>query len=120
MGVMHGFEEKESIPFAEHSVHLRKNPLEFVGHGLVEVSFEMDFLTELTSEPAVGIALIASLMRAPLRSYPLIVAGRPIGSWSSLFVLTDRSAAHYWYSGKGTIQNATVKVSLKECVAISA
>lgn len=113
VGVMHSFEEKESVSFAEHSIHLQKPILEFVGPGLCEVSFEMDFLVGLTTAPAAGIVLLSSLLKAA-RAYPLIIGGRPVGSFASRFVLIELGAAHHWYLASGGIQNATVKVSLKQ------
>lgn len=113
VGIMHDFNEGESITFAEHGIHLQKPRLEFTGHSLCEVNFEMDFLEQLTTAPAAGILLLSSLLRSH-RSYALIVAGKPVGGWSSLFVLTEKSAAHHWYSNRGTVQHATVKVSLRE------
>lgn len=116
VGVMHDFADSETANFAEHGIHLQKPRLEFTGLGLVEVSFEMDFLSGLTTEPAAGIQLLSSLLRGA-RPYPLVVAGQIIGGWSARFVLTERSAAHHWYSLGGGIQNATVKVSMREYVA---
>lgn len=113
VGLMHSFDEKESINYVEHGIHLRKGLLEFTAPGLVEVSFEMEFLEGLTTAPAAGIQLVASLLRSH-RAYPLVVAGRPVGPWGSRFVMTERGAAHHWYSIGGRIQHATVKVSLKE------
>jgi len=119
VGVMHSFHESESTNFAEHPIHLRKAALEFTAPGLAEVSFEMDFLAGLTMAPAAGIELVSSLRRAA-RAYPLIIGGRPIGTWHAKFVLTETGAAHHWYAAGGGIQHATVKVSLREYAQITA
>ncbi|MBV8222818.1 MAG: phage tail protein [Candidatus Eremiobacteraeota bacterium] len=117
-GVMHGFEEKQSAHFVEHPIHLQKPILEFCGPRLAEVSFEMEFLTGLTTAPVAGIVLLNALLKTA-RAYPLIVGGRPIGSFlSPLFVLTEVGAAHHWYSAGGGIQSATIRVALKEYVSL--
>jgi hypothetical protein len=116
VGVMHDFADSESINFAEHGIHLQKPRLEFTGLSLVEVSFEMEFLSGFTTEPAAGIQLLSGLLRAHA-AYPLIVAGQIIGGFTTRFVITERSAAHHWYSMAAGIQNATVKVSMREYVS---
>jgi hypothetical protein len=116
IGLMHDFESSQSEIYVEHPIHLFKPTLEHVGPGLATASFAMEFLSEWTTPPVAGIALLEELLGAAV-AYPLIVGGRPIAGFQARFVLTELGVAHHWYDSSGQIQNATIKASFFEYAA---
>jgi Phage P2 GpU len=99
--------------FAEHSVHLQTPILEFVGPGLTQVSFRMNFNKEWNSDPTASLLILRGYVQTGFVA-PLLVGMRPITLGFNLFVCTGVGEEHKWFDGKGVLFGAGVDVQLKE------
>lgn len=100
--------------YAEHMVHNQLPILEFVGPGLTEVTFAMNFNTQWGREPAASLSVLRSYARYGLVA-PLLVGHRPIviGGFN-LWVLTKLGEDHKFFTRRGVLQGASIDVNLKE------
>lgn len=88
--------------------------LEFVGPGLSEVSFTMNFNTEWHTDPIAPLAILRTFARHGIVA-PLIIGHRPLViSGFNLWVLTKLEEEQKWFMRNGTLQGASVTVNLKE------
>lgn len=88
--------------------------LEFVGPGLSEVSFTMNFNTEWHTDPIASLAILRTFARHGIVA-PLIIGHRPLViSGFNLWVLTKLEEEQKWFMRNGTLQGASVTVNLKE------
>lgn len=100
--------------YAQHDVHNQLPILEFVGPGLSEVTFEMNFNLQYGSDPFVSLSILRLYTRSGLVA-PLLVGHRPIvvGGFN-LWVVTKLGEDHKWFKRDGRLQGASVDVNLKE------
>lgn len=113
---VHTFENLKvtnSARYAEHDVHLQLPILEFTGPGLQEVSFAMNFNQQWQADPFISLSIIRMYSRTGLVA-PLLVGNRPITLGFNMWVVTQVSEDHKWFTRQGTLQGASVDVSLKE------
>ena len=106
-------EESSKAKFVEHEILNSKPITEFVGLENDEVSFSMNFIAGHTTAPMAAIPLLKGLL-SRAQAYPLIVGGRPIGSFTSQFVLTEVTSTYEHTNGMGIVTVASIDVSLKE------
>ena len=106
-------EESSKAKFVEHEILGSKPVTEFVGLENDEVSFSMNFIAGRTTAPMVAIPLLKGFL-SRAQAYPLIVGGRPIGSFTSQFVLTEVTSTYEHTNGMGIVTVASIDVSLKE------
>ena len=105
--------ETSKAKFVEHEILGSKPITEFVGFENDEVSFSMNFIAGHTTAPMVAIPLLKGLL-SRAQAYPLIVGGRPVGSFMSQFVLTEVTSTYEYTNGMGTLIVASIDVSMKE------
>ena len=106
-------EESSKAKFVEHEILGSKPITEFVGFENDEVSFSMNFIAGRTTAPMVAIPLLKGIL-SQAQAYPLIVGGRPVGSFMSQFVLTEVTSTYEHTNGMGIVTVASIDVSLKE------
>ena len=106
-------EESTKAKYVEHEILGSKPITEFVGLENDEASFSMKFISGHTTPPMVAIPMLQGLLRHA-KAYPLIVAGRAIGSLSSQFVLTEVTCTYTCTGGAGFLTAADIDVSMKE------
>jgi phage protein U len=106
-------EESSKAKFVEHEILNSKPITEFVGFENDEVSFSMSFIAGHTTAPMVAIPLLKDLL-SRAQAYPLIVGGRPVGSFLSQFVLTEVTSTYQYLNGAGLLMSASIEVSMKE------
>ena len=99
--------------FAEHDVHLETPVLEWVGPGLTEVNFSMNFNREWGSDPTESMLILRGYIRLGLVS-PLLVGMRPVTLGMNMFVCTRLGEEHKFYNAGGELFGAEVDVQLKE------
>jgi hypothetical protein len=99
--------------FAEHQVHLQMPILEFVGPGLTEVGFRMNFNTEWGSEPTASLLILRTYVKSGFVA-PLLVGMRPVTLGFNMFVCVGVGEEHKWFNNKGRLFGAAVDVQLKE------
>lgn len=113
---VHTFDELKvdnSSRYTEHSVHLQLPILEFTGPGLFEVSFSMNLNKQWNADPFSSLALLRMYNRLGFVA-PLLVGNRPITLGFNMWVITQIGEEHKWFTRQGTLQGASVNVSLKE------
>ena len=99
--------------FAQHDVHLETPLLEYIGPGLSEVSFSMNFNTQWGSEPIASLLLLRAYLKWGFYS-PLLVGMRPVTLGFNLFVCTDVQEEHKFFNKNGELFGASVDVTLRE------
>ena len=99
--------------FAQHDVHLETPILEYIGPGLSQVSFNMNFNTQWGSEPAASLLILRTYLKSGFIS-PLLVGMRPVTLGFNLFVCTQVDEAHKFFDANGALFGAAVDVMLME------
>lgn len=99
--------------FVEHEILLSKPISEFVGYENDTANFEMIFLQPYTTAPATAITLLNALVMRPT-PFPLIIAEKSVGGWTSLFILTELTSTYKHMAPDGGLLCAEVKVTMKE------
>jgi hypothetical protein len=99
--------------FAQLDVHLEMPVLEYVGPGLSEVSFAMNFNKQWGSDPTISLLILRSYLRFGFIS-PLLVGMRPVTLGSNMFVCTQVEEEHKFFDSGGVLFGAAVDVQLKE------
>jgi len=99
--------------FAQHDVHLEVPILEYVGPGLTDVNFSMNFNRQWGSDPLVSLLILRSYLRFGFVS-PLLIGMRPITLGTNMFVCTQVSEEHKFFDSAGVLFGAAVDVQLKE------
>jgi phage protein U len=99
--------------FAEHAVHLETPVLEYVGPGLAEVSFSMNFSKQWGSDPTISLLILRAYLKFGFIS-PLLVGMRPVALGFNMFVCTRVSEDHKFFDAAGALFGAAVDVSLRE------
>jgi phage protein U len=99
--------------FAEHAVHLETPVLEYVGPGLTEVSFGMNFNTQWGSEPTASLLILRAYLKFGFIS-PLLVGMRPVTLGFNMFVCTRVNEEHKFFDAAGQLFGAAVEVNLRE------
>lgn len=99
--------------FAEHAVHLETPVLEYVGPGLAEVSFNMNFSKQWGADPIISLLILRAYLKFGFIS-PLLVGMRPVTLGFNLFVCTRVSEEHKFFDARGALFAAAVDVQLRE------
>jgi Phage P2 GpU len=99
--------------FAQHDVHLEMPILEYVGPGLTDVEFAMNFNTQWGAEPTASLLVLRAYLKWGFVA-PLLVGLRPVTIGTNLFVCVRVGEEHKWFDGKGALFGASVVVGLKE------
>jgi Phage P2 GpU len=99
--------------FAQHDVHLEVPILEYVGSGLSEVSFAMNFNKQWGSDPTASLIVLRGYLKLGFPS-PLLVGMRPVTLGTNMFVVTQLAEEHKFFDGAGVLFGAAVDVQLKE------
>lgn len=99
--------------FAEHAVHLETPVLEYVGPGLTQVSFNMNFNKQWGSDPLASLLILRAYLKFGFIS-PLLVGMRPVTLGFNMFVCTAVAEEHKFFDSSGTLFGAAVDVSLRE------
>lgn len=99
--------------FAQHDAHLEMPILEYVGPGLTEVNFNMNFNTQWGSEPTASLLILRAYLKWGFFS-PLLVGMRPVTIGFNLFVCTKLAEEHKFFDGAGQLFGAAVQVQLRE------
>lgn len=99
--------------FAEHAVHLETPVLEYVGPGLAEVSFHMNFSKQWGSDPIISLLILRAYLKFGFIS-PLLVGMRPVTLGFNLFVCTRVAEEHKFFDSRGALFAAAAEVQLRE------
>jgi hypothetical protein len=99
--------------FAEHAVHLETPVLEYVGPGLTQVSFGMNFNKQWGSEPTASLLILRAYLKFGFIS-PLLVGMRPVTLGFNMFICTSVSEEHKFFDAAGQLFGAAVEVQLRE------
>jgi Phage P2 GpU len=99
--------------FAQHDVHLEVPILEYVGPGLSEVAFNMNFNRQWGSDPLESLIILRGYLKLGIVS-PLLVGMRPVTLGTNMFVCTQLGEEHKFFDGGGVLFGAAVDVMLKE------
>lgn len=99
--------------FAQHDVHLEMPVLEFIGPGLTEVTFNMNFNKQWGSDPTESLLVLRSYLKWGVIS-PLLVGMRPVTIGFNMFVCTRVDEEHKFFDASGSLFGAAVNVQLKE------
>lgn len=99
--------------FATHDVHLEQPILEFVGPGLTQVQFKMNFNSQWGSDPLVSLIILREYINLGAVA-PLLVGMRPVTLGPNLFVCLSCGEEHKFFDARGTLFGASVDVSLRE------
>ena len=99
--------------FAQHDVHLEMPVLEYIGPGLTEVNFAMNFNTQWGSEPTASLLILRGYLRWGFIS-PLLVGMRPVTLGFNMFVCTRVDEEHKFFDSAGVLFGAAVQVQLRE------
>jgi Phage P2 GpU len=99
--------------FAQHDVHLEVPILEYVGPGLSEVSFNMNFSKQWGSDPMQSLFILRTYLKLG-NYFPLLVGMRPVTLGANIFVCTQLAEEHKYFDGAGVLFGAAVDVQLKE------
>jgi phage protein U len=113
---IHTFEDlkvSNANRFAQHDVHLQLPILEFVGPGLTEVTFKMNFNREWNADPFGSLLMLRLYNKTGFVS-PLLVGNRPIVLGFNLWVVTNVGEEHKFFMRDGTLFGAAADVTLKE------
>lgn len=96
-----------------HEIHLQKPVGEYVGPGLIEVSFSMNLSTRWGFNPNLMLNQLHKYHEEP-RAAALFISGRPAAPGLGMFVITEMDEAHNFYSRLGNVIGVTVGVKLTE------
>lgn len=99
--------------FAQHDVHLEMPVLEFIGPGLTDVTFNMNFNKQWGSDPTESLLVLRSYLKWGFIS-PLLVGMRPVTIGFNMFVCTRVDEEHKFFDASGSLFGAAVNVQLKE------
>ena len=99
--------------FAQHDVHLETPILEYVGPGLTEVVFNMNFNKQWGSDPIASLLILRTYLKGGIVS-PLLVGMRPVTLGFNMFVCTSVSEDHRFFDAGGVLFGAAVDVQLRE------
>lgn len=99
--------------FAQHDVHLEVPILEYIGPGLSDVNFRMNFNKQWGSDPIESLLILRSYLKFGFIS-PLIVGMRPVTLGMNMFVCTQVTEEHKFFDANGILFGAAVDVQLKE------
>lgn len=99
--------------FAQHDVHLEMPVLEYLGQGLTEVNFNMNFNKEWGSDPTESLLILRAYLKWGFVS-PLLVGMRPLTLGFNMFVCTGVAEEHKFFDANGQLFGAAVDVQLKE------
>jgi hypothetical protein len=99
--------------FAQHDVHLEMPILEYVGPGLTDVEFAMNFNTQWGSEPLASLMILRAYLKFGFIS-PLLVGMRPVTIGTNMFVCVRVGEEHKFFDASGSLFGAAVIVGLKE------
>lgn len=100
--------------YKAHEIHLQKPVGEYVGPGLVEVSFSMNLSTRWGLNPNLLLAQLHQYLGPPAQAAILFVGGRLLGPGLSLFVITDLDESHKYFSRNGILIACEVSVKMTE------
>jgi len=99
--------------FAQHDVHLELPILEYIGPGLADVEFVMNFNRQWGSEPIESLMILRAYNKFGFIS-PLLVGMRPVTIGTNMFVCTRVGEEHKFFDDNGSLFGASVAVGLKE------
>ena len=99
--------------FAQHDVHLEVPILEYIGPGLSDVSFSMNFNKQWGSDPIESLLILRAYLKFGFIS-PLLVGLRPITLGTNMFVCTQVDEEHKFFDASGNLFGASVNVQLRE------
>jgi hypothetical protein len=99
--------------FAQHDVHLEMPILEYVGPGLADVEFAMNFNKQWGSDPNESLMVLRAYLKLGFIS-PLLVGMRPVTIGTNMFVCVRVGEEHKFFDGSGSLFGAAVVVGLKE------
>lgn len=99
--------------FAQHDVHLETPILEYVGPGLSQVNFAMNFNSQWGSDPVASLTILRAYLKSGFVS-PLLVGMRPVTLGMNLFVCTEVAEEHKFFDAGGNLFGAAVDVQLME------
>lgn len=99
--------------FAQHDVHLEVPILEYIGPGLTDVNFSMNFNKQWGSDPIESLLILRSYLKFGFVS-PLLVGMRPLTLGTNMFVCTQVNEEHKFFDANGILFGAAVDVQLKE------
>jgi hypothetical protein len=99
--------------FAQHDVHLEVPILEYVGPGLSEVSFVMNFNKQWGSDPMESLIILRGYLKFGFPS-PLLVGMRPVSLGTNIFVCTQLGEEHKYFDAAGVLFGAAIDVMLRE------
>ena len=106
-------EESSKAKFVEHEILNSKPITELVGFENDEATFSMNFIAGHPTSPMLAIPLLKGIL-SRAQAYPLIVAGLPVGSFASQFVLTEVTSTYKYVNEAGVLMSASIDVSMKE------
>ena len=99
--------------FAQHDVHLEVPILEYIGPGLTDVSFAMNFNKQWGSDPIDSLLILRAYLRFGFMS-PLLIGMRPVTLGTNIFVCTAVAEEHKFFDSSGVLFGASVAVQLRE------
>jgi hypothetical protein len=99
--------------FAQHDIHLEMPILEYIGPGLTDVEFAMNFNRQWGSEPLESLMILRAYLKFGFIS-PLLVGMRPVTIGTNMFVCTRVGEEHKFFDDNGSLFGASVAVGLKE------
>ena len=99
--------------FAQHDVHLETPVLEYIGPGLTQVTFSMNFNRQWGSDPIKSLVILRAYLKGGFIS-PLLVGMRPVTLSFNMFVCTAVTEDHKYFDARGALFGAAVDVSLRE------
>lgn len=99
--------------FAQHDVHLEVPILEYIGPGLADVNFHMNFNKQWGSDPLESLLILRAYIKFGFVS-PLLVGMRPLTLGANMFVCTRVNEEHKFFDKGGVLFGAAVDVQLKE------
>jgi hypothetical protein len=99
--------------FAQHDVHLELPILEYIGPGLTDVEFSMNFNRQWGSEPLESLMILRAYLKFGFIS-PLLVGMRPVTIGTNMFVCVRVGEEHKFFDDNGALFGASVAVGLKE------
>lgn len=96
-----------------HEIFQGKPQLEYAGAELIELSFSMNFIKPMTTDPTAAMFILEEMMDLAIPG-PFVVGLKPMGRGMSLFVMEElEENPKYFFQGGGII-GASVQVKLKE------
>jgi phage protein U len=102
-----------STRWGTHELWQQLPLLEYTGPHLIELSFKMNFILPITTDPA-GAMFLLEQMQYSATPYPLVIGLMPMGRGPSLFVMESLEENPKYFFRGGSIIGASVEVKLKE------